>query len=143
MSESDNDEIRQIAIEVPPAPNAILSVVFTFENDFRSYFPYEYPTGNPEEPDDWGHSVEWYVEKVSDFIAGADTEPEGISQFLKLPQQQHKGWYVYLPLWHLREKLKHIHLVWTESPNAKREHRGERIVVAAPFVPHGPGKRGR
>lgn len=132
----DEIGIKQIAIEVPPKAGAILSVVFTWEHGFTSYFPYEFPSGDPNERDDWGHSVEWYIEAIHGFLNGS-------AELLSLPQQMHKGWVVYITRDALRRQLRHIHLAWTESPLAKREHAGEKILVPMPstFVPHGPGKR--
>lgn len=130
-----------VAIEVPPKQGAVLTVVFTYEGDFRSYFPYddrvELPFGIGEGTR-WGFTELEYVERVSKFLSGAM-----LGDFLELPQQARPGWYVYLPWKHLTDNLKHVHKAWTDSPLAQQQRGGEKIVVAQ-FAPgHGPGKRGR
>lgn len=128
-----------VKFEIPPKPGATIAVVFTWDGDFRSYFPHDHPNGYSNDPDPEGHTVEWYTAEVTKFLRFSNE-----ADFLKLPQKQHRGWFVYLPYNYLLNRLKHIHQQWTDSPLAQEDRRGEQILIPVGGFPmHGPGKRGR
>lgn len=120
----------EVAIDVPEKPNVTSVTVLTYENGMTFYAF--------REPWDWG-AAQRLAEAATQFLKG-EAEFFGV-----LPSSHPDKGYVMLP----RRTIAHllnIHDNNVESPLAKPDMRGQRIIVPGPgdiVLSHGPGKRKR
>lgn len=87
-------------------------------------------------------TMERYVSELDRFL---DDDYRG-SQLIGFPNASRPEHEIYFGRENLLKNLQHVHLIFSQSPQAQRKMGGHRIAVATgplPFPVHGPGKRGR